>query len=149
VKEIELTQGFKTTVDDEDYERLNKRKWHLQREKCGLLYAVSSDRVLMHRLILNPPGHFEIDHRDGNGLNNYRSNLRRCTHRQNICNRKVQKHSSLFKGVIWCPRLGKWRAEIRVWGKKIHLGLFTSETEASESYNKAAKSYQGEFARTN
>ena len=86
---------------------------------------------LAHRLLL--PGTKEIDHRDGNGLNNLRSNLRAVTSRQNHQNRH-DTMTSQHPGVYWYTRYGKWKAQIRIHGKKKHLGYFTDELEAAQVY---------------
>jgi hypothetical protein len=89
-----------------------------------------------------------VDHRDGDGLNNMRSNLRFATSRQNAMNRSKWKSSdSRFKGV---HRDGKrWRAIITLGGKRIHLGCFASDEEAALAYNDAALANYGEFAKLN
>lgn len=104
----------------------------------------------MHQLILFSPKPLEIDHVDGNGLNNQRMNLRICTHLQNTMNRKKSKgKSSVFKGVVWNKEKNNWRARIRVNKKLIHLGYFFIEAEAAKIYNIAAVKYFKEFARLN
>lgn len=147
MKKINLSHGKVATVDDEDWEFLNKLKWHTHFAKSGLAYAASSGMKLMHRLILKPPKGMETDHIDGNGLNNCRYNLRLATHRQNMCNRKVQMHSSCYKGVFWNLEKKEWRAQIRAGGKQIFLGSYSNEWQAALEYRKAASNYHGEFAR--
>jgi hypothetical protein len=88
------------------------------------------------------------DHRDGNRLNNQRSNLRACTHSQNGCNRaKLRATASQYKGVRLLE--GKWAAEIRLDGKRAYLGRFLTEEDAAIEYNRAALKIHGEFARLN
>jgi len=106
----------------------------------------------MHRVILQQMGvEFEqVDHRDMNGLNNCRSNLRAATNQENGCNRnKQEKNTSGAKGVCWDKQAQKWQAHIRVNGKRIHLGLFDDIDDAVRAYNKAAMQHFGEFARLN
>ena len=125
----------------------------------GLWYAIrgrlpeEQDRsgkvapVLMHRYLLQANPGERVDHQDGNGLNNRRENIRKATSSQNGMNARAQVGgSSKFKGV-WRPT--RWRAEIRVNYKTIHLGSFATEEEAAHAYDEAARRLFGEFARVN
>jgi predicted RNA methylase len=155
-KQISLTQGLFTTVDDEDFEYLNQWKWHAV--KSGkTFYAVRGVRrrffkktVYMHKTIMNPPTGMETDHKDLNGLNNTRKNLRNCAHTQNQQNReKSINNTSGYKGVCWRKHERKWHAQIRANGKKIHLGYYDNIEEAVYAYDKAAIKYHGEYASLN
>ncbi|KKL21312.1 hypothetical protein LCGC14_2446720 [marine sediment metagenome] len=157
MKKIPLTQGYFALVDDEDYEWLSKHKWRVYRDKTNC-YAFTKIRIgykehiqpRMHRLIMNPTVTEQIDHIDGNGLNNRKSNLRICNGQQNQQNRRpTRKASSQYKGVAWHKRSKKWIARITVDKKIIHLGYFNDEESAARVYDKAAKKYFGEFARIN
>jgi hypothetical protein len=167
MKEIMLTQGKVALVDDSDFEWLSQWKWHT-RKSPNTYYAVrnsstggkrgirtgrgnrKSHTIQMHRLILNVSTGMETDHRDMNGLNNQRSNLRVCTKQQNNQNRKTyKKSSSIYKGVCWWKRDKRWGVSIRFNGKRQHLGYFDSETKAAKAYDKAALKHFGEFARLN
>jgi len=155
VKEIPLTQGKVALVDDEDYEELNKHKWCAQ--KTGkAFYAVRNvgkrphqKHVYMHRQILNAPPGVECDHRNGNGLDNRRCNLRICTSGQNKMNQRPRGGTSQFKGVRWHRQAKRWQAEIMINSKHRYLGLFADETDAARTYDVAARELFGEFARTN
>jgi hypothetical protein len=91
------------------------------------------------------------DHKDGDGLNNRRKNLRNCSPSQNIHNQRVRsgEKSSRFKGVSWSTEKGKWRAQIIVRPKSIHLGYFDDEEDAAEAYDEAAIKYFGAYANLN
>jgi hypothetical protein len=89
---------------------------------------------------MNPPNDLQIDHIDGNGLNNQKSNLRVVTHRENHQNRQHKK-SSKFPGVSWNKKIKKWNAKIRIGNKSLHLGYFYDEEEASKAYSLALKQF--------
>jgi hypothetical protein len=90
----------------------------------------------------------EIDHKDGNGLNNQRSNLRVTLHGKNSMNRRCNKNNSTgFKGVRFSKFHGKFQAQIQFCGTKKHLGYFFTPEEAHAAYKTAAIRFHGEFAR--
>lgn len=134
-------------VDDNDYDCLNQFYWQV--DKYGVV--VSHSVGLMSRFILRASRNLEVDHIDGNRLNNQRSNLRLCNSSQNKCNRGPRKdNTSGYKGVSWHKQRNKWTARIRIpYGKYISLGLFDDIKDAVTSYNEAAKKYHKEFAFIN
>ena len=150
-KLIPLTQGKFAIVDAEDYDWLSRYKW--QAEKDGnYFYArrrLGKSRVRMHRQILEPPSSMICDHKNHNGLDNRRSNLRVCTVAQNQQNRQGGYGSSRYKGVGWHKLTDKWQAYIRFDGKQIHLGLFNGQMEAALAYDRKAEQLFGEFACLN
>jgi len=101
----------------------------------------------MHRLITKPPKNMQVDHIDGNCLNNQKNNLRICTHSENMKNRKANSNKR-FKGVEKVPS-GKWRAQITVNGKKIYIGTYETELEAAQAYDKEAVKFHKEYSKTN
>jgi hypothetical protein len=143
-------------VDDDDYVLVSQHRWFIQQGKRGeasppLFYAktktAAGRHLYMHRLIA---GFAEVDHRDGDGLNNRRSNLRDATHAQNAGNaRKQPGRTSQFKGVCWARRSGKWRASIGVNHRSRYLGEYSEEEAAARAYDVAAREAWGEFARLN
>lgn len=155
-KRIPLTQGKFAIVDDADFEWLNQYKWCAHKVgkswyAVGWLYYQNRKRqVGIHQLILNTPADMQSDHRNGDGLDNRRSNLRICTSSQNLGNsRKSKRRTSQFKGVYWERARRKWHVEIKVLGKRRHLGRFDDELEAAATYDTAARELFGEFARPN
>lgn len=159
---IRLTKYQEALVDDDLYDELNTVVWHTQVNKAYGFYAVRSEHVYrdkwdyttktiyMHRVILPPIKGMTIDHIDGNGLNNQRSNLRYATQSENLHNqRRIKPHSSQYKGVSWYKPYGKWRASIGVDGKVKNLGYFVNEYDAAIAYDRAAIEMFGYFARTN
>jgi len=156
---IPLTRGKSTTVDVIDA-NLADVLWTAKpdsytiyahrHEPCG---NGKRKTIRLHRVILalmlkrDLLTGEEVDHIDGNGLNNTRKNLRLATKAQNMANsRKRSDNTSGFKGVCWYEHKGKWRAYISVSGKKMHLGYFTSKEAAYAAYCTAAEKYHGEFA---
>jgi len=141
LKTIELTQGKVALVDDEDFEELNQYKWYAHKQK-NAFYAIRNSKganrttIHMHRLIMGTPEGMQIDHIDGNGLDNTKSNLRIVTIRQNAQNRH-EARSSTYPGVYWQKDRGKWHANITINGKTKSLGRFEIEAEAYEAYLKA------------
>lgn len=152
---IPLTQGQVTIVDAADYKWLNQWKW------CALkrpytFYAIRTIRkpngkrilILMHRLILGTPEGMDSDHRNGDGLDNRRTNLRICTHQQNCRNRKlVKNNTSGHKGVRWHVQNKKWEAQIAIDGKQVYLGIYDNIDDAIASRQAKEKEVFGEFAR--
>jgi len=162
MRHLVLSKGHIAIVDDEDYEMVSTVKWHAQeaRRKDGTLrvYAArkigrpdgSRELVLLHRVITGAPKGMEVDHADGNALNNCRANLRVCTKHENQRNQRPQGgRSSALKGVSWHKRDKAWYAYISINDKQTYLGKFLSEREAGMAYDRAAIAAYGEYARTN
>lgn len=162
MKLITLSHGRFSLVDDIDFDILSQWKWSARQNPPNrghdIWYAVRTTgtpprvTIYMHRQIaslMGIPASCDIDHKDRNGLNNQRYNLRPCSQFQNNGNRRKQAGcSSRFKGVSWNPKRKKWEASIKS-GKNIFLGRFLSEIEAANAYDVAAKEHFGEFARLN
>ena len=153
IRYIALTQGKFAIVDAADYEWLSQYKWYASEGHAGKCYAMSHAGrrrpVRMHRLIMKPPPGFVVDHIDGNGLNNRRSNLRICTQAQNLRNRPGRVATSRFKGVSFDKRRNLWAACISENDRTIHIGCFDSEIEAAFAYDLNALALAGEFAYLN
>jgi len=149
VKTVPLTKGKVALVDDCDFESISKYKWHLVKGKYaarGIREGKATKAVYMHRLILNAPKEMLVDHRDGDGLNNQRANLRLASRRENARNRPEQKNNKAgLKGVSQVPS-GRWRASIRANRRLIYLGIFETANLAADAYQQAAKAYHGQFA---
>ena len=152
-KEIHLLRGQIAIVDDSDYEELMRYRWHANSygyAVCSLFNKSKETRLFMHRVIMNPPADMQVDHINGNKLDNRRSNLRVCTRAENSKNRKKQSTSrNTYKGVEWSKDHNAWRAKIRVGLRRLTLGSFKTEKEAAMAYNEAALRYHGEFAQLN
>jgi hypothetical protein len=159
-RRIPLTQGQYAIVDPEDYERLNKHKWHAKKYK-NTFYAARNIRIgknkkwlpiQMHREILRVPDGMLVDHINHNGLDNRKANLRPATHSQNCRNRTYinrKNSSSKYKGVTWHRHTKKWYVRIRHNNKRKTVGLFHDEIQAAKAYDEATRKFHGEFAVTN
>ena len=157
--EIPITKGHVAVVDDNDYERISQYSWCYHGDGYAARGYNKDKRVViekMHHLIIGkPPKGMVVDHINGNKLDNRKSNLRFVTHQQNSFNSKKRippkkgVNPSKHKGVTWRNDRNKWRATITIDGKRLYLGLFESEDDAAEAYNKAAKEHFGDYARLN
>lgn len=154
VREIRLTRNKMAIVDDQDFDRLTRISWYAQ-PVGKKFYAMNrgnprkkGSATSMHRLILEAPKGIEVDHINGDSLDNRRENLRLCTSRQNKRNRGMMpSNTSGFKGVYFQNNRKKWRAMIRTGnGKKTALGTFLTAQEAHQAYKEAAMKYHGDFA---
>jgi hypothetical protein len=159
MKTIHLTKGMVAVVDDADYGRISGFKWYAHRpsHKRGEKVVFHAARravgtrkmVFMHREILGASPGVQVDHRDGDGLNNQRHNLRLSTHSQNQRNRGANRNNkSGFKGVSWSQSNQHWQASITADKKQMHLGFFETAQAAHEAYCMACKKFHGEFGRT-
>lgn len=163
MKLIPLTKGYHAMVDDEDHEWLSQHKWHVQDGR--LVYAgrkLGGYALLMHRKImgLERGDKRQVDHINGNGLDNRKENLRICTHIENCRNsRKSKRGASMFKGVsLRAPNKWKawkgydgpvWYARVYAEGITYSAGYHKSEEAAARAYDAKARELFGEFARTN
>lgn len=150
MKSIPLTQGMFALVDDSDFDEVVKYRW--QSVKIyKTWYAsgrVDGEHLYLHRFLIGPKPGEKVDHRDRNGLNNCRDNLRICTMSQNQGNRGKNHNNKFgFKGIH--PHHKKWIASMSSGGKSFYIGLFDSPEEAAKAYDSEAELKWGEFAMTN
>lgn len=144
MKEIQLTKGYFTIVDDDDYDYIMQWKWHVNDSSIhpyAMRNSITEDgkrhHIMMHRIINRTPDGFDTDHINGNGLDNRKINLRTATRSQNMMNRKPNKNcSSKFKGVYWHGQHQKWASSISINKKRTHIGLFLNENDAAKAYEK-------------
>ncbi len=166
-KRIPIEGGLYALVDDEDYEFLSRLPWKVTINPSGNMYAVLM--VSMHRLMMRPAEGKVIDHKNGDGLDNRRENLRECTRSQNMRNTKIKPGT--FKGVRpvqlkrgggeVCYEAHIARQKVDTNGKILRkknghasqehtvLGRFLTAEEAAMAYDAAARELFGEFARLN
>ena len=152
---IPLTKGKSAIVDVESLDIVDGVNWHFL-PYSGTGYAGTritengkKKLIRMHRVIMSAPEDKEVDHINGNGLDNRLSNLRLVNRAENQRNSKRRKdNTSGFKGVSHHGKSGRWQARIRVDGKQKSLGLFSTKEEAYKAYCEASKKYHGNFGRT-
>lgn len=154
---LPLTKGYVAVIDFDDFEKVRGFKYHADVKK-GLVYAARNIQLpdgrkriaYLHRDLMGTPLS-QVDHRDGDGLNNRRENLRPATSLQNQrgFHKKRPGASSKFRGVSWHALSRKWRASINIQEHQIYIGLFAVEEDAARAYDAAAKKYFGEFASPN
>jgi hypothetical protein len=154
MKRIKLRYGKYAIVDEELYEDLRKFVWYAKRHPTtGKWYAVryeNGKNVPMHRQILRAPRRKQVDHINGNGLDNRKSNLRLVTSAENARNRDKHKNNTTgYKGVSRQKGRRKFRAQIQVHHKAIYLGWFDDPREAARVYDQAVRKYHGPYGCTN
>lgn len=137
-------------IDQEDFEILQPHRWRLTKDG----YLLTSDPanrqsgLYLHRLVMKAPKGIQVDHINGDKLDNRKQNLRLCTERQNKCNAPPRPNKlSKYKGVS--RNAGKWTAATKINGKIVCLGRFEKEIDAAKAYNAAVIKSQGEFAWLN
>ncbi|MBW3569683.1 MAG: HNH endonuclease [Gemmatimonadetes bacterium] len=157
MKKVPLSTGGFAIVDADDFERVNRHHWYRLASGRGHFYAVRMARkpgggktmIRMHREVLRAAPGSLVDHRNHDGLDNRKENLRVCSHVENGQNRKPDKvgSASAYKGVQ--VSRGRWRARIVVDGRQVSLGSFETQEAAARAYDAAALQYFGEYAYTN
>lgn len=154
---IPLTRGYEAVVDVADLLLVAGHSWYAKHNQIEWVYAATNVRgqdggrttLRMHRVLMGAASSDIIDHRDGDTLNNRRSNLRRATPVQNACNQRItHRNSSGFKGVSLYKPSGKWRARIKLNGRMHFLGYHQTPEAAHAAYCKASAELHGEFGRT-
>jgi hypothetical protein len=155
---LALSQGRYAIVDTMDYKWLNQWKWYAHWGGYGVWYVMRQKdmgegrqtSLSLHRVILNAHAGVYVDHRNRDGLDNRRCNLRIATSSQNKANRvKAKRNTSGYKGVTWHRSSRKWQAQINHGCQKIYMGQYDDPLVAAKKYDEKAKEMFGEFALTN
>jgi len=155
MQKIPLTRDQFAIIDDADFAKVSKHKWHaVKRWNIGYdaTTSVNGKMVRMSSVVIESKRRsgYVIDHINHDSLDNRKVNLRVCTIAQNQMNRIPSLNtSSIYKGVYWRKRDKRWYSRISVKGKLKHLGSFVNEKDAAIKYNKAANQFFGEFAYLN
>ena len=152
---IPLTKGKVAIVDDEDFESLSPHLWYAVKSRNTWyakrdVYMNGRCRTLpIHRAILDIPVGFEVDHINGDGLDNRKVNLRVATHAQNMANSRhtMSKNHSGYRGVY--NKRGRWYAQITIRGHCFYLGIYQNPIDAAHAYDVAAFEHFGDFAILN
>jgi hypothetical protein len=157
-RRIPVGEGKFAIVDPSDFYWLNNFHWSF-RTRCRCFYAIRFfnnpngrlQLVQLHRDLMKAPKGLLVDHRNNDGLDNRRANLRLATPSQNNQNRRKtrSKTSSRFLGVHFVKSSRRWAAYTKYQGKKVWLGSFDNEIDAARDYDEAASRFHGEFARLN
>lgn len=152
MKKIALTKGFYAIVDDGVFDKLSKFNWHYSvGYACRDVWKKGKNkRLMMHRLIIGAKQGEEVDHKNGDRLDNRGDNLRFCTRSQNNFNQQISsRNKSGYKGVSWDKGNKKWRSQAHINDKAFNLGRYDTKKEAALAYNNFAIKHFGEFARLN
>lgn len=151
---IPLTKGYEAIIDTADVGLVSGIHWyanastHTVYAQCCCYRGGKRAADSLHRKLLGAPAGLKVDHVDGNGLNNRRSNIRLATHAQNITNqRRRSDNKSGFKGVSRYKKTRKWIARITISGCRKRLGYFETPEAAHAAYVRASQQLFGEFAR--
>lgn len=148
MREILLTQGKIALINDDDFALVSEHSWCFR--KGYAKSKIGGDTVYLHRFIMDAKRGTQVDHANGNGLDNQKENLRMCNTAENIHNSTTPKHNtSGFKGVSLCKVTKKYKAYIKISGKQVWLGYFNKPEDAADAYDEAAVKHFGKFARTN
>lgn len=154
MKRIPLTQGKFAIVDDNDFEWISKIKWYARKDRNNY-YAENhkgnrKSSTKMHRMIINAPEGFSVDHINGDGLDNQRKNLRLCTTEENTRNRDKQKNNTTgYKGVTIHKKTGLYQAQTTHHKKHVSFGYFKTAKEAARAYDKNIRLLHKDFSKTN
>jgi hypothetical protein len=142
-------KGEEFYFDIEDFEKVKKHAWYLS--KRGYIATNIHRRArLMHKVLLGDIDGADVDHISGNKLDNRRSNLRVCTHQENMFNQRRRcTNTTGFMGVSYMKRVGRYEAYVHCGGRKHYAGLFRSPEDAATARDKKASVLFGEFARLN
>lgn len=154
MKLIPLTKGYFTKVDDDDFKKLAILRWYANvnsRKDCVRAARFHNRKTIyLARVVMNAPDGKNVDHINGDTLDNRKSNLRLCSRHENSFNRKMNKNNKAgYKGAYWDKRKNKWKCCVRFEGKAINVGYFDNKKDAAIAYDKKAKELFGEFANIN
>lgn len=152
---VPLTRGLTAIVDLCDYERISRYSWHATKSSWHKTWyaraKVNGKTVPLHRflfgLAVGDPR--EVDHRNRNGLDNRRCNLRLCTPRENKCNQSTYRNNRLGTKGVTRRSESRYQARITVDGETVNLGCFKTVGEARAAYQRAAGERFGEFVSIN
>jgi len=145
-----LTNNMFAFIDKEDFEKIALYKWTFTKANKHYGRVKSNTGLFLHRLIMNAPQNLEVDHINGDTLDNRKSNLRLVSRKHNQKNMTLSRRSkSGYKGVSWHKKAKKWQAHLMSDGIRIYLGLYLFKEDAAKAYNIASLAHHGEFGKLN
>ena len=153
---VTLTRGYEAVIDAHDVTLVSGENWKadVNLKPNGEIRAVYARQAKaygalgIHKILMNPPEGYVVDHIDGNPLNNTRANMRLVTTSQNSCNKKIGlANTSGYKGVCFDKKRNKWVAQIKINRKKFNLGFFIDPADAAKAYARASAEIHGEYGR--
>lgn len=147
---IPLSRGFKALIDQADLPLVDERSWWVNVGPKGKVYAatkIAGRLTYMHRLLMAAGRGQQVDHENGNGIDNRRANLRICSRFDNARNATFRIGVAGYRGVA--PSFSRWSAKISVEGRKLYIGSFDTPIEAALAYDAAARKHHGTFAVLN
>lgn len=156
---LPLTRGLWTVVDAQDFDQVNDGKWtaHPSRSANSIRWYANrrlviggrTRSVMMHRVLMGAPRGLDVDHENGDSLDNRRGNLRACTRSDNHCNRRYRLGSSGYRGVVWHKESGTWQVHVSKDKVVYSGGYFHDVVEAARHRDRMALKHHGEFAILN
>ena len=149
-------KGYDVLIDEEDYDKVMSITWTasiIDRDHPHIYFRCFTRKngkfgikYFLHRMLINAPKDMHVDHINRNTLDNRKSNLRLCTFTENMRNRpKYATNTTGYRGVTYHKRDKMYQAQIKVNGKRLFLGYFTTAEEAHEAYKEASRLYHGDF----
>lgn len=153
-----ITNGI-VLLDEADLSAVLEHNWYAVRKgnkiyACTTLYDKNRSskryKLYMHRYLKGAIKGETVDHVNGDGMDNTRCNLRKCSKAENARNSELSaSNTSGYKGVTWNKNAKKWLAQLKVDRRHVYIGVFTDILDAAKAYNTAALEHFGEFARLN
>ena len=148
----ENNETARSIIDLDDVEKCKKYKWGLSNGYVASRWCKAQKKAvatILHRYIMECPIGKEVDHKNGNKLDNRKSNLRICGRGENQRNMRATGKTSIYKGVHWYEKAKAWRVKLTHDGRELVSCIFECEIAAANAYNHYALMYHGEFAMLN
>lgn len=152
-KLIPLSQGKFAIVDEDNFDALSEHNWMYSHGYAKRNFVKENGKkttIYLHRVILGAEKGQIVDHKNGNPLDNRKTNIRICSQSENLFNKRIQSNNkSGYKGVAWNKEKKKWQAQARFCGKRYSIGYFQTKEEAAKAYNNTIIKISSEFSKPN